>query len=506
MSAQPVNSKAASSPDSSFPTTPSAPKADYHILYPFALETSQGGLFSAAQLTASGVPAAGFNTAEFHSADTKELTLGNSKVHPTATPGRSFPYDSWFRHDFLFQHLQAYTTMLPEAIATEIYRDRTINEKPGTLEYLIKFFENHPVDFSLDEKHSADFQKSLAYMKAGDTVSIQGPVWFIPFIRDNAQTMRDAGVKHVQFEHQLIPQDFEKTPLGARMLPCYSAADVIFFHTSVYADRLANMLTGELPVMKTVDLGIDRGFIDSALNKVRDYRDIPAPGALSDAQAELVRASFAARDQGAHRFMCIDRLDPMKGTHAVITGIKLFLDEARATEGEGYAKRYQFSCIHELLTIDTYAEMNPKDQYIRLCKSLYADLQRSHPGVVSLSESFTTSGGNRDLLPRMMHGATLLALLGQDGLGLTALEGAYINRDQNVGLIIGDQSGTFLEADKRGYGDLVFGAKAGDPVAIKEALQQTVALRERAGGELANRNQMFVDKFVLPRTDSMMLE
>jgi glycosyltransferase involved in cell wall biosynthesis len=227
---------------------------------------------------------------------------------------------------------------------------------------------------------------------------------------------------------------------------------------------------------------------------------------LTERQEQLIRESFRARERDAHRFVCFDRIDPMKGTHTLIAGIKLFLDEARAREGESYKQRYHFSCIHQLLDFEWYAEMNPKHQYVRLCKQQYAALQAEHPGVINLSESLTAQAGNRDMLPRLIHGASVLALLGQDGLGLSALEGAYINRDQDTGLIIGDQSGSFLEAERRGFGGLVFGVEAGNPIAIQEALEKTVALRERASGTLANQNKAFAEKFVIPRQDSMMLE
>ena len=68
----------------------------------------------------------------------------------------------------------------------------------------INFFKNQPVDFSHDEAHSQRFSKIFKHIYAGDTIALQGPVWFIPFIREFAQELKEQGVKQVYFEHQLI--------------------------------------------------------------------------------------------------------------------------------------------------------------------------------------------------------------------------------------------------------------------------------------------------------------
>jgi hypothetical protein len=104
-----------------------------------------------------------------------------------------------------------------------------------------------------------------------------------------------------------------------------------------------------------------------------------------------------------------------------------------------------------------------------------------------------------------MRGRTAIALLGQDGLGLSALEAAYVNRNEDVGLIVGDQAGCYLEAKKRGWHKLVHGVTAGDAVAVKEAIWQVVRMRERAPGTLAENNALFAQGYVIPRRDTMAL-
>jgi hypothetical protein len=257
--------------------------------------------------------------------------------------------------------------------------------------------------------------------------------------------------------------------------------------------------------MRIVDLGIDRAWIDAAQARVSDPSHLSAWESLSPRQQELIEAVFRSRDTVPHRFFCLDRMDPMKGTHTVITGIKLFLDEARSQEGMDYRTRYQFASVHELINIDKYSEFSPKDQYIRLCKQMYDDLQREHPGMIFVSESFTNKHGHRDILPALIRGRTTLSLHGQDGLGLAALEAAYINRNEDVGLIVGDQAGCFLEAERRGFGKLVHGVEAGNPIAVKEALWEVVRLRERAPGALSERNAEFARGYVMPRKGTMAL-
>ena len=486
------------------PSTNTDSKPTYHIAYPFNIEGSQGGLFSAAQVTTASAVPSPFEKLVIHASDSEATTLNGVDVRPVAPLKTDFPAGPWFTHDFLFQHLQAHTEMMPPWLAKEIFRDGGI-ANPGSVEYVNEFFKRHPVDFSTDEGYSARYKTILSSLKAGDTIGIQGPVWLMPFIRDNADEIRRMGVKHVQFEHQLIPERLDQTPLGARILPVYQKADTIFFHTSVYADRLANMLKGRLPEMKTVDLGIDQQWLDAAQKRVSQLSDVPAQNLLTDRQTELLEAVFRAKATIPHKFICFDRLDPMKGTHAVIGGIKLFLDEARAQEGEAYKTRYQFASIHELLQLNSYHEFSPKDQYARVCKQMYADLQAAHPGVVLLSESFTSKNGHRDVLPTLMRGRTAIALLGQDGLGLSALEASYVNRNEDVGLIVGDQAGCYLEAKKRGWHDLVHGVTAGDPVAVKDAIWQVVRMRERAPGTLAENNARFAQGYVIPRRDTMVL-
>ena len=475
-----------------------------HILYPFTLESSQGGMAAAARLTGNSPLHDECTDLVFRSVDTHEFKIGTADVQPVEITSDALPFDVWFGVDFPQQHLQAYTRQLPKDIAQEIYRDPTI-AKPGTIEYLNEFLTKYPADESKDEIHSGRYRKVLNDISEGDTVAVQGPVWFTPFIRDNSEAIKAKGAKLVLFEHQLIPENLDKTLLGKKLLPCYQRADEIYFHTSVYADRLSDMLEGPLPVMKTVNLGIDVEWIDRVQEEVQTPEDIGF-ATLTPKQQELVTTCFKNRDTVQHKFICFDRMDAMKGIHAVINGIKLFLDEARESEGSGYAKKYHFACIHELLDIKNYKEFKCMDQYIRVCKEMYAELQAEHPGVISLSQSFTNKNRHRDILPTLIRGRTVLALHGQDGLGLSALEGAYINRHQNTGLIIGNQSGAFLEAKKRGFDSLINGVPAGDSRAIAEAIRATVLLRERGGNTLSERNAIFAEKFVIPRKDSMMVK
>lgn len=479
-------------------------KPTYHIAYPFNIKGSQGGLFSAAQVTTTSPLPDPYQELVIHAGDSEPHHLNGVEVRPVAPLTTDFPVGPWFTHDFLFQHLQAHTELMPPWLAREIFRDGDI-ANPGSVEYVNEFFKKHPVDFSLDEAYSARYKALLPSLKAGDAIGIQGPVWLMPFIRDNADEIRRLGVKHIQFEHQLVPERLDQTPLGQRILPVYQKADVIYFHTSVYADRLSNMLKGPLPEMRTVDLGIDQQWLDAAQQRVRQLSDVPAQHLLTERQKELLQGVFAAKETIPHKFICFDRLDPMKGTHAVIGGIRMFLDEARAQEGEAYKTRYQFASIHELLQFTKYSEFSPKDQYARVCKQMYAELQAEHPGVVLLSESFTSQNGHRDVLPSLIRGRTAIGLLGQDGLGLSSLEAAYVNRNEDVGLIVGDQAGCYLEAKKRGWHELVHGVRAGDPVAVKEAIWQVVRMRDRAPGMLAENNARFARGYVIPRRDTMAL-
>lgn len=91
----------------------SDPAPTCHVLYPFQISTSQGGLFSAAQVTGNASLPDPFQKLVFHSADTEPFMLGRGEVRPVTNDGKSLPFDPWFRQDFLLQHLQAYTEMIP---------------------------------------------------------------------------------------------------------------------------------------------------------------------------------------------------------------------------------------------------------------------------------------------------------------------------------------------------------------------------------------------------------
>ncbi|MFM6062886.1 MAG: hypothetical protein ACKPAE_10760, partial [Microcystis panniformis] len=199
---------------------------NYNILYPFGLRRSQGGLFSLAQMTARAKPPYPFQKVIFHTPDSGgPFQFENADVIPVPEGNGKFPDDSWWRDNFIGQHLQAYTnSLIPEAILKEMYPDTNIDAPLGSPEYLSEFFRRYPADFSSEEEFSRRFATILDRVKIGDTLSVQGPVWFIPFIRDYGDALREK-VKLVMVEHQLVPENLDKLPLGDRLIPCYLKAD-----------------------------------------------------------------------------------------------------------------------------------------------------------------------------------------------------------------------------------------------------------------------------------------
>jgi len=477
----------------------------YNIIYPFSIKKSQGGLFSAVQLASKSKLTNVCDRLIFHTADTGSIfRFNNATVIPANETEGNLPDKSWWYEDFISQHLQAYSeSMIPRYILKEMYKNVDISAPLGSTAFMAEYFKRYPADIKLQEIFCARFSSIFKYIKDGDVVNIQGPAWFIPFIRNYGDAIQKK-CKLIMIEHQLVPEDLNKVSLGSRLIPCYLKADIVYFHSSVYADRLSNMVKHDLPQLRTFNLGIDKKWIDSVLHKFNNITNIPKFNQLQQQQQTLVKAVLLNRNKIPHRFICIDRLDPMKGSHALICGIKMFLDKARKKEGEQYRYRYQFACLHQLWNYNDLEENNPRLKYIKICRSLYDDLIITHPGMVYVAESLTST--HRNILPDLIFNCSVIGHLGQEGYGLAGLESAYINRCNDTGIIVGNQTGFYLEAKRKGFDKLIRSVIAGHAYSVAHAIEEIVLMRELSPGALRQQNEKFVSSFVLNRNDTLILD
>lgn len=300
-----------------------------------------------------------------------------------------------------------------------------------------------------------------------------------------------------------------------------SKVDKVFVHTAEFRENLERQLAdAQLPKVP-IDifrLGIDREWADRGRELVTaiNYRSaIPDFSQLPAEQRAVIDEIFATHPATGtrpipHRFIIAERLGAEKGTHYVLEGISKFL-ESRQSLGENIGERYRFFFLHEGWQVNEFRPHNVTDQYFKFVRQQHADLARefnltSSPGENNtIWATYSLKGSARIALPSLVDGCDVIIGGAQEGFGLMAAEGAYINLRNDTALIVGSGAGFSMEAKRLGFASGAWFVEPGNSDSIASSISEVVKMRDDLPGSLQRKKSSLVSDFILSRNDSIMV-
>jgi hypothetical protein len=480
---------------------------EHLVTFPFAVEHSEGGLTSVF-LNEVKSPE---KQVTFVTTDDAGMQFGNASVDPVGAAEFDMGkvYERWFGYNWNILFDRAFT-QLPNEILSEMYIAEVSTEKVGTLAHLIDYCEKLAPSEDFDRAFSNRFSKKLSSLvneRSISAVNFTDVFWYPDLISEVAPLFRQKEIYTTIHIHTSVSDNLKDSSFGRKLLRAISAVNEVFTHADSFSVSLKNQLMElglSIPKINRFDLGVDRSWIDSSLQKIGDgnIQNIPGYDALDSRQKDLILESLRTSESVPHRFICPDRIEPTKSIHSVLKGVEIFLNE-RAQAGEDIKSLYRFFFLHELLSLEKYHAERPKDGYIKVIKEMHNDLSKSFPGVVWVAPSI--KGEARMVLPRIMAGCHGLNGAFEDGLGLTSMEIAEANAHCDTALITGTGSGFAIEAGRRGFSSNMFLCDPKEARDFADAMHKVVRVQRESPQTLQGQKSVLLDGFIRTRKDSVIV-
>jgi hypothetical protein len=353
----------------------------------------------------------------------------------------------------------------------------------------------------------ARFADRFAFLLAGlpsGAIVHWSDFFFADLIIRVGPSLRARGVFQTFHHHLALPASLHEFPYGERILYAMSVVDRVYLHTDRFVDTLSHYLEGSstrFPELRRFDLGPDFELLRDAVTPAARAHTVPSYtlGDLTRRQQELLRDAEESRWRVPHRFVCMDRLDPIKGSHVVLEATEQFLASRglSATELRG---RYRFYFLmDELESTAPIDPHNVRQRYAHYVRSIVVPrLTRKFPGIVFLSDHVS----DRATVARLLLDADVLAGGVQEGLNLVVQEGLYVNYVANAGrtAVVGDGAGFAIQAAASGFGDSAEFPSAGSASAFVRSIER-VATTGR--DERLVRTRRLVEAFIVRRRSLM---
>lgn len=442
------------------------------------------------------------------STDPQSIQYGNAKIIAAEQDNGSKPYPipEWFSlGDWQLMHPEAHSSLIAKDVLDAMYEASEGSPHPvGTFERLIDHINQHGPNSDRREKFNSRFDEALGSIAPGTTVNWQD-FFFLPSVMKFADKLTAKDCFQTFHWHSTLPDSLDRSDWGQKALEALSKVHRVYVHTDVYRKRLETLMDKlelPLPDIRRFDLGIDKHNLDQNLPKVRAEsfeQDIPNFSELSKAQKELITEVFRTRDTIPHRTICIDRADPNKGLHYVLEGVNRFLDEELTRLGSLDALRsnYRFFGLHDLFFVPAGDRINLHGIYREKLREKFEEIQTKFPGIVFVAEPLT--GERRIALASLMQNCHGITGGAQDGLSLAGQENAYVNKDCDTALIVGDNAGFAMQAIANGSQDLAYFPQAGSPESLKEILHEVFTKQRTKPGFLREQKRQLLAREVLPR-------
>lgn len=481
----------------------------HYALYPFSLGEGNAGGLPSVFLSATRME----RDLVLFTTNDVDGPFGNA--HIVSTRVNKSDFDNLRRYWFgigcwQWLHPDAHTDNAGDPDANRFMLGMPTDACDVSLEDLLLYCEKNGSTSDLNVRFNSWFDAAVERIPPSSVVNWQD-YFFVPTLIKNAERLRSLGVFQTLHIHTAIPDSLGRTEFGKNLLKAISAVDVAYFHTDEYVRRVEKQLSAArlpIPPMKRFDLGIDHAILDQGLRHIEagHLAELVPQHVFADSKRnEFVTEIFRSRGTVPHRFICVDRVDPAKGTATVVKAILKFL-EIRRVAGESLSDlqaKYRFFFLQPSIGESFDFQNLQTGWYGRYLRDLFKQVMDCYPGVLFFSDGL--QGKDRLLVPALMLDANGITGGAQDGLNLAVMENAYVNRGMDTSIICGDGAGFAMHAKASGLTEHGFFPAAGDVSAFVTAIEEIVRLQARTDSSLRHRKAPLV-AHIMRRSDSVLVD
>lgn len=422
----------------------------------------------------------------------------------------------WFSYEWAaVLHPDAFSsvTQCDQALA-ETFTKGGYTTQLGSFDRIVDHYALHGL--SIDEMRRRGrlfndrFSPLISTLPNGSTVN-----WSFHFFSEamlrHGPNIRENGGYQTFHHHFPLPAQAALTERGRLMVNAIAKVDDAFFHTDEdkrnyeeIVEKLNSQGKGlRMPNLHVYRLGIDRRTLRDGLDQIGpdNYRtELAEPYTSDPDKARLLDEVMRTRDTVPHRFISVDRLDPIKGVGIILDAIEKFLDEkAEAGMSLGQMQsEYRFFFVHESPSPDPLADVNLLLQYgSNHVVPKRKKLEDKYPGVI-----FSCGSLPRKAMGPVMKGCHYMCASTQEGLNLATQEGAWVNDGLPYTSITATGAGFAKQTIADGFQELGFFPKAGSVDEFADAIRTLTSMDPDA---IRAMNGELVDKVINRRRDSVIV-
>jgi hypothetical protein len=457
--------------------------------------------------------------------DTEEVKNGNIQYR-TADPlaaGKEDRWDLWFGVGLCqLTFPEAYIS--PSAQATAVHamleadENRPSAHKIGTLERLLEYVDLYAPEWTQGRNFTQRFERQLLEIPQGSILNWQS-FFMEPAINDYADTLRDKGIKQTFHLHESLPESLHLSSWGKSFLNAITRVDAVYLHTDEFIRRLELQIEAgreqgwiscsRTPEIRRFDLGIDADLIQHGLtriNKGNYQQSIPNWAGLSVNQQDFISEVFRSQETIPHRFMCVDRIDPVKGVDVVLDGIDTFLSE-RLSGGMSYHELRDSFRFFFLQKAGNATEGNPYNtaaRYNKYTEEVFQRVQQKYPGIIHRGDPL--GGEHRIAVFPLMRGCHGITGGTTEGLSLSIMENAKANENLDTSFICGAGAGFAMQVKEHSRERLAEFPAPGNPEAFSKSLNRIVDTQAKSPGTLGQNKHKIVRHEIDSRRDSVIVD
>lgn len=304
-----------------------------------------------------------------------------------------------------------------------------------------------------------------------------GDVFLFPAILRYRQELETLEVRQSLACHLCIPDTLTESDCGRLILRAISSVDRMYVHTDSYIARLEKQLAQlylPIPVIMRFDLGPDYETIAGIL----DHGAHTSEALADHRQRTLAEDALDTIGRIPHRFICLDRMDPIKGMHVLLLAMDRLL-VSRQNAGVDIGSQYRFYFLMDYLTHSPATAADAQDilwiQYVRYLRDhLVPEMETKWKGIFFCADNIP----DKSLVMHLLKDCHIISGGIQDGLNLSFQEGIFVNARMQYGRtgIIGKGAGISIQSAADELDTLAHFTDTGSVEAMIQAFETVQAI------------------------------